>query len=413
MTGGGPTLGTPMTAVDRSSAMTRGRVVLFATACGLSAANLYYAQPLLPSIARNFHVRSDIVTLIVTGAQIGYGLGLALLVPLGDMLVRRRLVPGLVLIAAIALAVAAVSPLVEVLIAAVAVAGVCSVAVQILVPFAAHLADDEHRGRVVGAVMSGLLLGILLARTFAGLIAQVAGWRAVYAVATVTMAALALVLARTLPDEDVRPRLIYRELLASVIHLMRSEPLLRLRSAYGGLVFASFNVLWTSLAFLLIRAPYGYSQAVIGLFGLLGAGGALAAIFSGRLSDRGHEKLVTGGALILILAAFGLLALGSHHLWALLIGIVAGDLGIQAVHIQNQQVIFAIDPASRSRLNTGYMVTYFIGGSIGSATTGIVYAAGGWHPVVILGSLYSGSAVILWLAAQLFGFGRLSSLAPA
>ena len=381
-------------------------VALFAVACGISAANLYYAQPLLPSIARSLHVGSDTAALVVTGAQVGYGIGLALLVPLGDMLVRRRMVPAILVGSAAALLVASVAPDIGVLVAAVAVAGMCSVAAQILVPFAAHLADDQSRGRVVGTVMSGLLLGILLARTFSGLVAEVAGWRSVYVAACVVVLVLAALLARTLPGEDPRATIVYTDLLRSVVRLMRTEPLLRLRSALGALVFAAFNVLWTSLAFLLVKPPYGYSTLVIGLFGLLGAGGALAASFSGRLSDRGLERFVTGGSLLSTAVAFGLLALGSHQLWALIIGIVVADLGIQAVHIQNQQLIFGIDPAARSRLNTGYMVTYFIGGSIGSATTGVVYTVGGWPAVVILGVGYSGAALVLWVLSQVVGFGR-------
>ncbi|MGH9097562.1 MAG: MFS transporter, partial [Acidimicrobiales bacterium] len=191
-----------------------------------------------------------------------------------------------------------------------------------------------------------------------------------------------------------------RELLGSVVHLLRSEPLLRLRSTFGGLLFAVFGVLWTSLAFLLSKPPYHYREAIIGLFGLLGASGALMASLSGRLADRGHERLVTGVALALTAGAFGLLFLGAHQLWALIAGIIVADLGIQSVHIQNQQLIFAIDPNARSRLNTGYMVCYFVGGAIGSATAGLVYSSHGWTGVVILGAGYSGAALALWLVTQ-------------
>ncbi len=193
----------------------------------------------------------------------------------------------------------------------------------------------------------------------------------------------------------------YSRLLGSVLHLMRTEPLLRLRSVIGGLAFATFNVIWTSLAFLLAGPPYHYGEAVIGLFGLLGAAGALAASFSGRLADRGFERSVTGGSLVATFAAVGLLGLGSHRLWALIVGIVVADLGIQAVHIQNQQLIFAIDPSARSRLNTGYMVTYFVGGSVGSATTGLAYGIGGWEAVIVLGLCYSGAALAVWAASEL------------
>ena len=380
--------------------MTPGLVALFAVACGISAANLYYAQPLLPRISRDLHVGSGTAALVITAAQIGYGIGLALIVPLGDILIRRRLVPLILVIAAAALLAASAAPNVTLLIVAVTVAGLCSVAAQILVPFAASLATDQQRGRVVGTVMSGLLLGILLARTFSGLIAEAAGWRTVYVVAGGVVLALSGILHLRLPGEQRRPSMVYSELLGSVVHLMRTEPVLRLRSAIGGLAFATFNVIWTSLAFLLVSAPYHYGPAVIGLFGLLGAAGALAASFSGRLADRGLERWVTGGSLLVTLGSIALLAVGAHQLWALIAGIVIGDLGIQAVHIQNQQLIFALEPSARSRLNTGYMVTYFIGGAVGSATTGLAYAARGWSGVIALGLVYSGAGLALWAVSE-------------
>ncbi len=388
-------------------------VALFAVSCGISAANLYYAQPLLPRISRDLHVGAGSAALVITAAQIGYGIGLALIVPLGDILIRRRLVPGILLIASVALFGAAAAPDITVLIIAVTIAGLCSVAAQILVPFAASLAGDQERGRVVGAVMSGLLLGILLARTFSGLIAQAAGWRTVYVVAGGVVLVLSVLLNRRLPGEDRRPTIAYSELLGSVVHLMRTEPLLRLRSVIGGLAFATFNVIWTSLAFLLVGSPYHFGEAVIGLFGLLGAAGALAASFSGRLADRGLERWVTGGSLVVTAGSIALLAVGAHQLWALIAGIVIGDLGIQAVHIQNQQLIFAIEPAARSRLNTGYMVTYFIGGAIGSATTGLAYGAYGWSGVIVLGACYSGAGLAVWAVSQVGADRRRSAHRPA
>ncbi len=398
--------------VGDQTVMGPGMVALFAVACGISVASLYYAQPLLPQIARAFGVGAGTAGLVVTAAQIGYGIGLALLVPLGDILVRRRLVPGILALAALALFAASAAPGILVLIVALTVAGVCSVSAQILVPFAASLAAEDQRGRVVGTVMSGLLVGILLARTFSGLIAQAAGWRTVFVVAGVVVLVLAVLLHRRLPAEGTRPAIAYRELLASVTRLMRTEPLLRLRSLIGALAFATFNVVWTSLAFLLAAPPYHYSEAIIGLFGLLGAAGALAASFSGRLADRGLERWVSGGSLIVTAASMALLAFGSHHLWALIAGILLVDLGIQAVHIQNQQLIFGIDPAARSRLNTGYMVSYFIGGAIGSAATGVAYAAGGWTAVIILGVCFSGAGLAVWVASEVLGRAQGSATRP-
>jgi predicted MFS family arabinose efflux permease len=398
VTDGPPASGTAPSST--ATTMTPGMVALFATACGISVASLYYAQPLLPQISRGFGVGSGTAGLIVTAAQIGYGIGLALIVPLGDILIRRRLVPGILVLASVSLFAASAAPNIDFLIASVAVAGVCSVSAQILVPFAASLASDQQRGRVVGTVMSGLLVGILLARTFSGLIAEVAGWRTVYEVAGVLVLVLAGMLYRRLPGERSRPAIAYAELLGSVVRLMRTEPLLRLRSVIGALAFATFNVVWTSLAFLLAGPPYHDSEAVIGLFGLLGAAGALAASFSGRLADRGLERWVTAGSLLVTVASMALLALGSHHLWALIAGILVVDLGIQSVHIQNQQLIFGIDPSARSRLNTGYMVSYFIGGAIGSAATGLAYAAGGWASVITLGACFSGAGFLVWIVSE-------------
>jgi predicted MFS family arabinose efflux permease len=395
-----------MNQTTETNAMPPGRVALFAVACGVSAANLYYAQPLLPEIAGDLHSGPGRTALVVTSAQVGYGLGLALLVPLGDILVRRRFVPALLVVAAAALFGSSFAPGLGVLLVTVGIAGVCSVAAQVLVPFAASLASDDQRGRVVGTVMSGLLIGILMARTFSGLVGQAAGWRAVYLVAGVGVAVLAVVLSRRLPGEQPRPHIAYGQLLASVVHLLRDEPVLRLRSAIGGLAFATFNVIWTSLAFVLAGPPYHYGDALIGLFGLLGAAGALAATFSGRLADLGYERWVSGGSLVAILGAMVLLGVGAHQLSALVIAIVVADLGIQAVHIQNQQLIFAIDPSARSRLNTGYMVTYFLGGAIGSATTGLAYGSGGWPAVAVLGIGYAAAALALWSLGEITGIGH-------
>ena len=388
------------TSEHHHAVMNPGRVLLFALACGLSVANLYYAQPLLPQIAVSFGVKIGQTANIVTAAQIGYILGLALLVPLGDMLVRRRLIPGVIGVAVVALVAAAAAPNLLMLELAVVLAGTCSVAAQILVPFAASLAEPQRQGRVVGTVMSGLLLGILLARSFSGIVAQAAGWRTVYAGAAGAMALLGVLLAFNLPNEKDRPSVRYRDLLASVIHLVRAEPVLQVRSILGALIFATFSVIWTGLSFLLTGPPYEFGSATIGLFGLLGVAGALAATFSGHLADRGWERHVTGGGLVLLLASTGLLAVGSHRLWALMAGVVLGDLAIQSVHIQNQHLIFAIDPAARSRLNTAYMVFYFIGGAIGSASCGLAWSLGGWSTVVILMAFYATSALVVWMASD-------------
>ncbi|MHB1503841.1 MAG: MFS transporter [Acidimicrobiales bacterium] len=388
----------PSSQEERS--ISSGMVALLAVSCGLAVANLYYAQPLLATIARTFHTTPGIAAFVVTASQLGYGVGLALLVPLGDLLERRRLVALVLVGTAAALAMAAVAPDMYFLMAAAALIGVTAVVAQVLVPFAAHLAADAQRGRVVGTVMSGLLIGILLGRVVAGAIAEIAGWRTIYAASAVWIAVLAIVLRRMLPPEQPTVTLSYRRLLGSVVSLARTEPVLRRRSLYGALTFACFNVLWTSLAFLLSAAPYRYPSVVIGLFGLLGAGGAMAAGFAGRLADREMAPPLTGITLATVAGSFGLLALGAHHLWALVAGIVLLDIGAQATHIFNQHLILRLHPESRSRLNTVYMVAYFAGGSLGSLGTGLAFGAWGWKGVCMLGGALGVSAVSLWVAEQ-------------
>lgn len=388
-------------AVDapRELGLSRRLMLVFAIACGLVAANLYYAQPMLETIARQFHATSAAVGQIVTLTQLGFAAGLLLLVPLGDLLDRRRLI-GLTLgVSALALIAMALAPTLGVLLAAGLVVGLTSVVAQILVPFAATLADNRSRGRVVGFVMSGLLLGILLSRTIAGLISQVAGWRAVYGIAALLISALIVVLWRELPDA-ARPAqgIGYGRLLRSVFAIAREEPLLRRRAAYGALAFAAFSVLWTSIAFLLARPPYSLNQAIIGLFGLVGVAGALAASAAGRWADRGLARMATGGFILAALVAWGLIALGGGSLIALIAGILLLDLGAQGIHITNQSEIYRLRPDARSRLTSAYMTTYFVGGALGSATSAAIYAAAGWLGVAALGAGYMALALLLWLS---------------
>lgn len=383
---------------QRDMGLPRRLMVVFAIACGLIAANIYYAQPMLETIARQFHATSAAVGQVVTMSQLGFAVGLLLLVPLGDLLDRRRLIAVTLLVATVALIAMALAPTLAVLVIAGLVVGLTSVVAQILVPFAATLANNASRGRVVGFVMSGLLLGILLSRTIAGLISQVAGWRAVYGGAAVLIAVLIVVLWRELP-EVARPAqgTSYGRLLRSVFAIAREEPLLRRRAVYGALGFASFSALWTSIAFLLARPPYSYSQAVIGLFGLVGVAGALAASAAGRWADRGLTLRTTGGFIVATLLAWGLIALGGVSVIALIAGILLLDLGVQGIHITNQSEIYRLRPEARSRLTAVYMTTYFLGGALGSATSATIYAVAGWPGVAALGAGFIALALLLWL----------------
>lgn len=383
--------------------MPRRLVFIFALACGVIVANLYYAQPLLDAIAREFAVGTATAGLLVTLTQLGYAAGLLFVVPLGDRHDRRRLIVTVLGGTTVALLAAMVAPSIAALALAGVVIGLTSVVAQLLVPFAATLAGDAERGRVVGQVMSGLLLGILLARVFAGILGQLVGWRAVYGIAAALMVAMLALLWRELPTVPPAPearRGRYLGLLRSVGTLVREEPTLRRRMAYGALVFAAFSALWTSLAFLLARPPYNYGQATIGAFGLFGAAGVLCASFAGRLADRGLTRPATGGFLLTILGSFGLLALGEQHLLPLIVGIVIIDLGAQGVQVSNQSVIYRLRPEARSRLNTAYMTSYFVGGAVGSATAATAFAGGGWPAVCLLGAGYIVGALALWLTER-------------
>ena len=367
-----------------------------AVATGLAVANNYYAQPLLPVIGRTLHVGPEITGLVVTVAQVGYALGLLFLLPLGDLVERRRLIVVLSLATALGLVWLGASPSAPWLLVGALLVGVTSVVAQVLVPFAASLAGDEERGRVVGMVMSGLLIGILLARTVAGLLAETGTWRAVYFVAGGAMAVEALVLWRRLPEWREDTGSDYLGMIRSVLALLRDQPVLRLRAAYGLFSFGAFSVLWTSLAFLLSHR-YHYNSAVIGLFGLAGAAGAATASVAGRLSDRGWAPKTTGVTTALLLLSRAALWAGRSQVFLLVVGIVVLDVGAQGVHITNQGEIYRLAPDARSRLTAAYMVLYFIGGAAGSVLSATLYGAEGWDGVCLAGAGFGAAGLGLWL----------------
>jgi predicted MFS family arabinose efflux permease len=376
--------------------MSRGLILLFAVATGQAVACNYLAQPLLDTLRGQFGVTAAVAGLIVTAAQVGYAAGLILLLPLGDLFERRRLITTLAAITVAGLAAAAVAPSIGFFIAAAGVIGMTSVMAQLLVPFAATLAPEAERGRVVGSVMSGLILGILLARTFSGLVSQIAGWRTVYVIAAVLMLVQTVVLYVRLPRYRSSAGLSYPKLLASVLSLARAEPVLRRRSLYGVFSFATFSVLWTTLAFLLAGPHYGYSDGIIGLFGLVGAAGALTASVVGRFTDRGWVYWLTGASSGLMLAGFVLLWFGVDSLAALIAGIVLLDIGSQGVHISNQSEIYRLQPEARNRINAFYMTSCFLGAAAGSAASAFAYDHWGWAGTCVLGGVVCVAAVARW-----------------
>lgn len=376
--------------------MSRGLVFLLAVAVGAAVANIYYVQPLLNVIAREFDVSTTAAGLLVTSSQAGYLAGLALLVPLGDLRERRRLVTGLLAGAAVALAVCAAAPSFAVLAVALLAAGAMTAVAQIIVPLAATLAADHERGQVVGSVMSGLLVGILSARIVSGAVTELGGFRLIFGLAAVLMLVIALALWRALPPLPAPEQMRFSGALRSVFALVAAEPVLRQRMALAVFQMASFTMLWTALAFLLGAPPYGYGEALIGLFGLAGLAGAAIAPVAGRLADRGRGRIALTAFLFAVLASWGLLAAGASWLPALIAGIVLLDLGVQGAQISNQSTIYALAPGARSRVTTAYMVSLFFGGVIGSLLAALVYDNGGWSAVCALGAAIAAAALLIW-----------------
>ena len=369
--------------------------LLLAVACGLTVANLYYAQPLLALIAASFHVGHGTATAVVTTTQIGYALGLLFVLPVGDLVDNRVLVTRTLLVTALALAGTALAPNFGTFLAAAALVGLTSVVAQILVPFAAHLAPAGEAGRFVGRVMSGLLLGILLARTVASLLAEAVGWRAIFVASAVAMAALSAVLWKALPPRAPDHRAGYGALLRSVGQLLRQEPALRRLALGQACMFGTFTAFWSAIAYELIDA-HGFGQDAIGVFALVGAAGAAAAPISGRLADHGHGRIGRAGTYVLTLVALALAGFGQSSVALLAAGGVLLDLAVQSHQVMSQQVIYALRPNARARINTVYMSTVFVGGAICSAVTGAVHDAYGWSGVMGFAAVLPALALVLW-----------------
>jgi predicted MFS family arabinose efflux permease len=395
----------------RRPQLTRTVMILFAIAGGAAVGNLYYAQPLLDIIAQDLHVGQGPAGLLVTGTQIGYAVGIVFIVPLGDRHNRRLLVPFMMIVCAVALVGCALAPDIVLLTIALVAVGVTTVSGQILVPFAGDLADDATRGRAVGIVVSGLLTGILAARIVSGLVAAAGGWRIVFVVAAALMVVLAFALYRATPVVPAKTASGYGVLLRSIVTIVRREPQLRIIMVFGALGFATFTMFWTALTFLLSGPPYHYSATVIGLFGVAGLIGTLAAQGAGRLHDRGWSAVSTGLSWLFVIAALAAAELGAHSLTWLLIGIVVLDVATQARNIMNQAQIFAISAEARSRINTAYIAGNFVGGAIGSLAATLLWAAGGWTAVVLAGVVLSLAGAALWAGAK--GRIRNPGTAPA
>lgn len=381
--------------------MSRTVTLLFATACGMSVANIYFAQPLLDQLSNEFNIDHSTIGVVITITQIFYGLGLLLLVPLGDLLNQRRLIIGQMLLSTAALVIVGTASFSVMLFTGMALVGLLAVVTQTLVAFAATMASPTERGRVVGIVTSGIVIGILLARTFAGLLTDLTGWRSVYLVSAALMLVMVCMFLKVLPKVERGVKsLPYHQLIKSVFTLFMQERTLRIRSVLAMLIFADFSILWTSLVLPLSAPPLALSHSVIGAFGLVGVAGALAAAQAGKLADRGYGQRTTGIALVLLLISWLFINYLEQSLLALIVGIVLLDLAVQAVHVTNQTMILPLRTEARSRLTAGYMMFYSIGSAGGSVASTQMYAHFGWGGVCFLGASISTITLIFWVTTK-------------
>ncbi|MEU3183904.1 MFS transporter [Streptomyces sp. NPDC006923] len=371
-------------------------VALLAVASGMTVANLYYAQPLLSSLSGVFHTSTATVGALITVTQVGYVIGMVFLVPLGDRLEKRNLITVLLTITTLALVAAGLATSFPMLLIASLVSGATSVVAQILVPFAASLAPDHARGRIVGRVMSGLLTGILLSRTLSSLVSDLADWRAVFLGSAVLMALLAVALRLALPQHAPTTAIPYHHVLRSTVRLVRTHPALLRRGLYQAAMFAAFSAFWTTVSFVLTGPRFHYSQVGVGVFALVGAAGAAIAPFAGRWADRGLVRPMTGYAFVVAALAFAVAGFGGHSVVLIALGAILIDVAVQTTLVLGQHTVYQLDPAARARLNSAFIAIFFIGGAIGSQLGSVVYNAGGWTAITALGAALPLLALVYW-----------------
>ncbi|EEL33862.1 Transporter, MFS superfamily [Bacillus cereus Rock3-28] len=373
--------------------------LLFAIACGMAVANIYFAHPLLDSLSNEFKISHSTIGIVITITQVCYALGLLLFVPLGDLLNQKRLIIVQMLLSVFALIVIGIAPSSTILFIGMALVGLLATVTQTLVAYASILANPAERGRIVGFVTSGVVIGILLARTFAGTLTDLAGWRSVYLTSATLLLFVSFLLHRNLPTlEQKRMTTIpYRKLIRSVLLLFVEERLLRIRGILALLIFTSFSILWTSLVLPLSAAtPHNLSHTAIGAFGLAGVAGALAATKAGQLADKELGQRTTGIALSLLVLSWLLIKFINYSLLLLIFGIILLDLAVQAVHVTNQSMLFTVRPEARSRITASYMIFYSIGSATGAILSTNVYAKYGWNGVCLLGVSVSAFALLFW-----------------
>ncbi|MFG2884584.1 MFS transporter [Streptomyces sp. NPDC048297] len=371
-------------------------VALLAVASGMTVANLYYAQPLLSTLSGDFDISTATAGVLITLGQAGYVIGMLFLVPLGDRLEKRNLITVLLTVTALALVGAGLASDFPLLLAASLVIGATSVVAQIVVPFAASLAPDHARGRIVGRVMSGLLTGILLSRTLSSLVSDLAGWRVVFLCSAALMAALAVALRLALPQRAPTTMLPYHHVLRSTWRLLRTHPALVRRGLYQAAMFGAFSAFWTTVSFVLTGPSFHYSQTEVGVFALVGAAGAAIAPLAGHWADRELVRPMTGVAFAVAVLAFALAGIGRHSVIPLALAAVLIDMAVQVTLILGQHIVYQLDPAARARLNSVFIAMFFVGGAVGSQLGSVVYNAEGWVGLTVLGGILPQIALLYW-----------------
>ncbi|OHU21871.1 MFS transporter [Mycobacteroides franklinii] len=381
--------------------LTRPVIVLFSFACGLAVATIYFSQPLLDTIGVQFSMPTAEVGIVLTLTQIGYAIGLLLIVPLGDIVDQRRLIVGQTVLLGVSLLATAIAPNAWTFLASISTLGALAVVTQVMVTYTAVHAAPERQGWAVGVVTGGIISGILLARTVSGALSDLLGWRSVYVVAAIATVATAGMLMRTLPrSARTRQGLPYRRLLLSTLRLLHDEPVLRSHAVIAMLIFAAITVLLTPMVLALTAAPYHLSHTQVGLFGLAGAAGALGAFKAGAWCDDGWATRVTGIGLCLMLAAWALAATLRWTLLGLALAVVIIDFGLQSVHVANQSLIYRLDTELHGRLTAAYMTFYSMGSAVGAIVSTWVYSVHGWTCVCLLGATISVGALAYWAISE-------------
>ncbi|CUU45981.1 MFS transporter [Clostridium beijerinckii] len=375
--------------------LTKLLILVMSIACGLTVANLYYIQPLLGDIAKTFHVDQLSIGFAAMLTQIGYAIGMIFILPLGDIKEKRNLIVIMLLFSVISLMSMFFSSNIYILTISSFAVGFTSIIPQLIIPLAAQFSNPQQRGQTIGTIMSGLLIGILLSRTVSGILGSYLGWRIVYLIAAIMMFALMLILRKLIPLCNPISDIKYSELLKSMIHLIKTEPILRESSLNGALMFSAFSAFWTSLIFLLESSHYNMGAEAAGLLGLVGVSGALAAPLVGKVADKRGSRFAIGICIVVVIVSYLLFFLFGFKIWGLVLGVILLDLGVQSCNVSNQARVHSLNEETRNRLNTIYMVSFFLGGAFGSFLGSYSYSHFGWYGVCTFGIITQILALII------------------